>query len=176
VASPAWAAREQQLAALQAWTLRGRISVRSDDQAWHGTIYWRQQDERYDLKLIAPLGQGTVSVQGGPGGVVLRLPSGEERQAVDPEQLLFQTLGLRLPLSGLRYWVKGLPEPAQRMQGLWDVDGRLVTLNQPGWDISYRGYVREGPYDLPAKVFLDSGTVSVRLVVESWKLGATEQG
>jgi outer membrane lipoprotein LolB len=144
--------------------------VRSDDQAWHGTIYWRQQGEEYELKLIAPLGQGTVSVRGGPGGVVLRLPSGEERRAEDPEELLFKSLGLRLPLSGLRYWVKGLPEPAQNMRGLWDVDGRLVTLSQPGWYISYRSYAREGAYDLPMKVFLDSGPVSVRLVVESWKL------
>jgi outer membrane lipoprotein LolB len=169
VAGAAWAMHQQQVSDLRAWNLRGRISVRNEDQAWYGTIDWRQQGDAYDLKLIAPLGQGTISVRGSPNGVVVRLPNGEMRSATDPEDLLSRTVGLRLPLAGLSYWVKGLPEPNRPMRAEWDVRGRLSELRQAGWDVSYRDYVPAGAYDLPAKVFLDGGPVSVRLVVEHWE-------
>jgi outer membrane lipoprotein LolB len=169
VGGVAWALHQQQVSDLRAWNLRGRISVQSEDQAWYGTIDWRQRGDTYDLKLVAPLGQGTLWVQGSPGGVILRLPSGEMRSAADPENLLSKTVGLRLPLAGLSYWVKGLPEPNQPVRAQWDAHGRLSELRQSGWDISYRGYVPAGAYDLPAKVFLDGGPVSVRLVVEHWE-------
>jgi outer membrane lipoprotein LolB len=170
-AGSVWATRKQALEGLREWTLRGRISVQNDAQAWAGTVYWKQRGDAYDVRLIAPLGQGTVWVQGDPTGVSLRLPSGERRAAQAPEDLLASSLGLRLPLLGLVYWVRGLPEPNRPMRGLWDAQGRLSALDQGGWAISYRGYVRDGAYDLPEKVFLDSGSVSVRLLVERWKTG-----
>jgi outer membrane biogenesis lipoprotein LolB len=48
-------------------------------------------------------------------------------------------LGVRLPVNGLRYWVRGLPEPGST-PGQTDADGRLTRLEQNGWVIEYPAY------------------------------------
>ncbi|HLA74858.1 MAG TPA: lipoprotein insertase outer membrane protein LolB, partial [Gammaproteobacteria bacterium] len=84
----------------------------------------------------------------------------------------------RLPVSGLRYWVLGLPDPAappaaqdRELDGL----GHLTRLRQSGWDIEFRRYSPVTTVDLPNKIFLTNQAagvrLEVRLAVEQWELG-----
>jgi outer membrane lipoprotein LolB len=75
-----------------------------------------------------------------------------------------------LPVKGLYYWVRGLPVPdTAETHGLTD-HGRLQWLDQAGWHISYRGYNEVSGKALPAKIFLDSAQVKLRLVIDKWTL------
>lgn len=173
----AWQARQQALSSLQAWKLTGRISIQAEQEGWHAGLLWTQRNTAYDIKLSSPLGQDIVQLHGGPDGVVLRSSDGEQR-AADAETLLYQRLGWRIPLSGLRFWALGLPDanaPAVRPQDReLDALGRLTRLRQSGWDINFRRYSSVGNMDLPDKIFLSNrqtGTpLEVRLVVETWQI------
>jgi len=173
----AWQARQQALSSLQAWNLTGRISIQAEQEGWHAGLLWTQRTTDYDIKLSSPLGQDIVQLHGGPGGVVLRSSDGEQR-AADAETLLYQRLGWRIPLSGLRFWALGLPDanaPAVNPQNReLDALGRLTRLRQSGWDIDFRRYTSVGNFDLPDKIFLSNrqtGTpLEVRLVVEAWQI------
>ncbi len=135
---------------------------------------WRQEGGNYDISLGSPLGQDVLQLQGDAQGVSLRTAQGTDF-AADGETLLYRRLGLRLPVSGLRYWVLGLPDPAAPV-GAQDreVDGlgHLTRLRQSGWDIEFRRYGPVTTIDLPDKIFLTNQAVrlEVRLAVEQWEL------
>jgi outer membrane lipoprotein LolB len=164
----AWEAHRAEVSQLGTWTLTGRISLSSETEAWNATLRWRQNDTRYDILLIGPLGQGSLAVRGDDRSVVLKTSDGKTATAPDPEGLLARHLGWRLPLEGLQHWVLGLPEPGLRAERVLDETGRLAELTQAGWTLQFLRYDPVDGVMLPGKIFLENAEWKVRLVVERW--------
>lgn len=173
----AWAQHRLQMDSLEAWTLDGRISLRQGEEAWHATLHWQQIDSAYHINLFGPFGQGAVQLDGSPQSVILQ-HDGETVQSDDAERLLRQHLGLQVPVKGLRYWAIGLVAPGSDYKEELDPAGRLLSLQQDGWRVRYRGYVAVKGFMLPDKIFLDHDGLDVRLVVDQWQTvgGATGAG
>ncbi len=167
-----WSMREEALQRLPRWEFSGRVSIAVEDQGWHATLDWKQQDNSYEIDLSGPLGQGRLVIAGSPGGVRARSADGQVVVAKDAESLIAQRLGWTLPVAGLRYWVRGIPDPEWPVQSMTvDSLGRLATLRQDGWRIQYPAYV-EGPgLDLPRKLRLERDRIDVRLVIDQWSDG-----
>jgi outer membrane lipoprotein LolB len=166
----AWAARQPELARLTRWQAIGRIGVINGQDGWHANFQWAQQQAEYRIDLIGPLGQGRVLVQGDGREVNVQTQDGQHWTAPDPDALLEQTLGVRLPVGGLRYWIRGLPEPGPTTVLQTDANGRLTRLEQNGWAIDYPAYAPAAPYELPARIVAQRQDLSVKLVIEQWKL------
>lgn len=167
-----WQDRQSRLQSLEQWRVNGRISLVTPREAWQADLIWVQQQRRFDIKLIAPLGQGTLALEGGPDGAQLRSSrSPRPVYATDPEALLFQQTGWRMPVDGLRYWVRGLPAPSGDPQLKLDGQGRLAHLQQFGWQVEFVRYreVDVGT-QLPDKIFLRKDDLSVRMVIRDWRL------
>ncbi len=81
---------------------------------------------------------------------------------------------IQFPVSGLRYWIRGIPAPGGNARLLgWNEQGRLHRLEQDGWRVEMRNYRDVGDYRLPGKVFIKRGEedpVDVRLVIRQWGL------
>ena len=169
----AWEARQQALSKLDSWTLIGRIGVTTESEGWHGNLRWSQQQRDYAIDIVGPLGQGRVTIQGNDYGVRVRTADGEYT-ANDPEQLLAETAGLRIPLRGLLYWVRGLPKPGVAGVLRGDNQGRLTHLEQEGWVIDYPSYVpveiRGTVVDFPDRVDARQNGLQVKLVIREWNL------
>ena len=176
----AWRNHAGQLARLDAWRLTGRIAVVSDSEAWHATADWRQDHQAYDIRLIGPMGQGSVQLQGGSRAVTLRDSDGHVLRSDDAEALLYHETGWRVPVAALRYWVLGLPAPGTVASRTLDPQGRLAALEQSGWRIRFLDYGRQDGYELPGRVFAPKDGTRVRLVVGRWRppgtSGAQEEG
>lgn len=173
VADPeaAWQQRRDKLSAVTGWTITGRIALRTEENAWHATLHWVQRESAYRIRLMAPLGQGTLQITGDDSRVTLRTSENEVYRAVDPESLLSDTLGWSVPVKGLRFWLTGLddpygPPPEHRL----DVAGRLEHLNQSGWAIDYERYEGDEPLALPTKLQLRNEGLAMRVVVNRWEL------
>ena len=174
----AWEARQQALSKLDNWTLIGRIGVTTESEGWHGNLRWSQQRRDYAIDIVGPLGQGRISIQGNDYGVRVRTADGEYT-ASDPEQLLAETAGLRIPIRGLFYWVRGLPKPDVPGVLSGDDQGRLTYLEQEGWVIDYPSYVPVGIrdveiratiLDLPDRINARQNGLQVKLVIREWTL------
>ncbi|MCU0936852.1 MAG: lipoprotein insertase outer membrane protein LolB [Gammaproteobacteria bacterium] len=164
-------ARHAALEPLADWQAVGRLSVQSGEQAWHASLVWRQEADRYRIRLLGPLGQGGVEIAGGPDEVTLRTGTGGTYSAADPETLMRQRLGWWAPLRGLRYWLLGLDDPeAGRVRAQLDAEGRLASLSQDGWDVRYLGYLAAEPVALPARVELERNDLRAKVVVSRWDL------
>lgn len=167
--SDAHLAAEQERRALADWTLTGRVAVIHHEESWHATLHWKQRGERYHIRLIAPLGQGSIALRGLPGAVVME---GDDASfmAADPETLLERHLGWRIPVTGLRYWIRGLVDPVVDGTPLYADDGLPRRLDQSGWRIDFRRWGESGEVSLPEKVFMEAEGLKVRVVIDRWQL------
>lgn len=170
-----WQLRQPQLQQLTHWQLSGRLAVQNDHEAWHMSLNWQQRQERYDINIIAPLGQGAMQLHGDAVAVTLLTDEGETLHSSDPDLLLYQRLGWKVPVSALRYWVLGLPAPGDSTQQL-DEYGHLIHLTQAGWEIAFLDYQPWHGVELPRKVFIDNHQARVRLVISSWQPLPTDEG
>jgi outer membrane lipoprotein LolB len=168
----AWQARQQRLLALTDWSIQGRIAVNRDGEAWNAGLSWQQRGERFHLQINSPLGQGLASIDGDGRRVRIQLADRSTDEGPDAETLMQRHLGWQVPMGGLRYWVRGLPEPAPASREELDPSGRLSRLRQSGWAIEYRDYSAAGDLDLPRKLFMQTGQLEVRLLISRWDLGS----
>jgi len=172
-----WQSRQLQLAALQSWQLSARVIVSSsEDEAWQLDVIWQQQHNDYEIQISGPFGMGKVRLQGNERGVFLYDGEGHTYFAQQAERLLLEHTGVYMPVSSLRYWIRGLPDPAidAALTPQLDAWGRLVQLRQNGWSVEMKRYVQIGALQLPDKLFVHNvQDVEVRMVVDKWDI---EQG
>ena len=166
-----WDARRILLSKLKSWKLSGRIGIELPKEAWSASLRWTQDHDNYQLRLIAPFGRGTYELRGGNGQVVLQTPKNKVYSAPSAEALLQRNLGWQVPVSGLRYWVRGLPEPGQRPRTVvLDDHGRVSNLEQDGFKVRYEQYQTVQGYDLPRRITLDNSKIRVKLLINSWSV------
>ncbi|AFU99054.1 outer membrane lipoprotein LolB [Simiduia agarivorans SA1 = DSM 21679] len=166
--------RDDALLALEQWQFEGKMGFRVPGES--GSVYldWRQQQDDYQIRLQGPLGQGAAEITGSPAGVLL--VQGDQRWAgASAEALVQQQFGWRLPVSDLRYWLRGLPAPARGevVELIRDEQGLLVSQAQGDWVLHYSQYQWVDGQAMPGRVKAEADTLGVRLtlVIKGWQLG-----
>ena len=133
---------------------------------------WRQDQESYRIRLSGPLGQGLMELRGTPGLVEMRTSDDGVYRARTAEELMQTHAGWRVPLSGLRYWILGRPDPQARIVDLkLDPGGRLAELHQLGWHIRYERYGEFDGIALPTILTLENARLRAKLVLRRWLTG-----
>lgn len=168
-AQSVWEERQFHLSQLTQWHLNGRLAIQTGHEGWHLKIDWQQDRQTYAINLIAPLGQGSLKLDGNEHFVTLQSDKGEAVSATDPAALLQQQLGWRVPVTALRYWVRGIPAPGPRQEQL-DEYGRLTHLEQGEWEIQFLDYQPQQGLELPGRVFINNHQAKVKLVISDWQL------
>jgi outer membrane lipoprotein LolB len=162
----------------ESWQFRGRVSLTRGEEGWHAGVNWQEDAGIYDLRLSGPLGQGAVQVRGRTGLVQLTAADGQVIIANDADALVADVTGWQFPVSGIRYWVRGLPAPAPEPQAVVhrDENGLLKRLEQSGWDIEYTRFERIGGWRWPTRLRLTNEVLVVRLVIDAWLLPVEGDG
>ncbi len=158
----------QKLATIQNFSLRGRIGVQTNNKGFSGSLQWQHNHTDDDINLYSPLGSQVANIKKTPDRVTLKDSSGKYFSAVDIETLTQETLGWKLPLTGLSDWSVGRPTQSTIQNSIWNEQGLLTTLDQDGWKIEYDNYTQQGAYMLPGKIFLKSDKLNLKLLVEKW--------
>lgn len=168
--STSGAERQNKLEQITRWKLKGRLALTTPNESWTVTLRWSQDYDRYLMQFVAPLGQGTYALRGGEGsGVYLLTAKNEVFRADDAESLLKQTVGWHVPMSGFRYWVRGLPEPGvEILNREFDDQGRISEMQQEDWHISLSRYIDVDGVRLPGKVFMQNDHFKLKLVIHEW--------
>lgn len=158
----------QQLAAIEQFSMQGRIGVQTRGKGFSGSLQWQHNSTEDNIDLYSPLGSQVASIKKTAGQVALEDASGKRFSAVDAETLTQETLGWRLPLTGLVDWAIGRPTQSPIQNSTWNEQGLLTYLEQDGWKIEYDNYEQQGAYMLPGKIFLKSDPLNLKLLVEKW--------
>jgi len=168
----AWQQHQRQLSAIQSWQLQGKLALRSEQQSGSAQLWWRQNRQRFDLRVTPPFGIGKLRIRGDDSEVILYPASGRPLRAANAEALLQRSVGWSLPLQSLRYWVLGLPAEAEQIE--LDNQGRLHSLAYQGWQVEFVDYQRAADVMLPSELFLRYQELQLRLAIHDWQLNPHE--
>ena len=169
--SAGWQAHSQQLAALQQWTARGKLAVRTVDAAESASLVWQQQGQHTHLKLSGPLGVGATTIDS--DGRQLDIRQGDEHRTLDistPDAILLNT-GWDLPLVALTHWLRGIPSPSAQVQKL-ELDPMtefLQLLQQDDWEVRYQEYGQFQGFTLPTRLQIQRVNTRVKVVIAQWQ-------
>lgn len=169
---PGWAEQAAKQRAISAWYVEGRLGVQTATQGGSLDVFWNQQGQPYQIRLIAPLGQGAFLVTGDADSASLQTINGEIRSAASADQLFADSLGVKLPLASLRSWLRGLPA-AGDSELRWDEQGHLYIIEQDGWRVELARYQKQDDLILPHAFYLtrrDQPELMIRLLLRSWQL------
>lgn len=145
----------------------GKINIRQANQSDTAQFAWVASPQQDVLSLSSPFGvtlaELVLHYQGDHVNSAV-LNRGEQlEQAEDPEQLLQQLTGLALPVSGMRWWLRGLPFPNAPYSREGDV------LLQNGWRITPSDYRNTA---LPYRIELLRDDLKVRILINEWNTAA----
>lgn len=170
-----WSDRQREAAALHSWDIHARAALTLKGEAYNIGLSWERSSERFMLLLEAPFGQGVFRIDRDVGGAYrLRLPDGQVFTNATAEALLEEVIGWSLPVGGLEYWIRGIPQPGTDYSHRLDAQGRARSIRQDRWDISYLDYFAEQP-QLPRRIKLSRDELALKLVIERWQQPEVEQ-
>lgn len=167
-AAQSWEARRPQLQRLQRFELKGRVAVAAAGEGFNARLRWSQAGNQTNLSLDGPLGAGGVQVTSDGSALSVVTSNGQRLDSEAARAELRSRLGFDPPLSSLRYWILGVPEPGPPAQESLDPQQRLSTLEQNGWQINYTDYAAVNGGWLPSKLTLQRDNVRLRVVVDGW--------
>jgi outer membrane lipoprotein LolB len=154
---------------LRSWQARGRMAAKLPDDALSASMNWRQHEERYELRLAGPFGQGTLRIDGAPGAVRLRTADGRTALAGTPEELISRELGWQVPVSILRHWILGRPAPGVVVDQVeLNDDGSVRRMVQAGWYVDYPDYGEVAGGLLPLRVEVRGPQLEITLLMNRW--------
>lgn len=166
----AWSVRRPALQALDRYGLDGRVAVAVGNQGFNAALRWTQSDAVTSLSLTGPLGAGGVEVTADGNDLRVVASNGKRLDDAAARAELESKLGFEPPLTSLRYWILGVPDPATAASVQLDSQQRLARLTQDGWQIDYTAYMPVGAQWLPKLLTLRRADVRVRMVVDGWRL------
>ena len=169
-----WELHRANLETIKIWSLKGRIAGKSYDTGFRAGIHWRHQQQKFGIDLHGPLGRKVAVITGKVGDVELKTSKGESYSSANSEALIQSLFGYSLPVNGLHFWMRGIPDPGQVYAFLeLDDKGRLKQLIQAGWLIDYNRYHDSSPA-LPAFIKISNQTLNANIVIDHWLLNVIE--
>jgi len=173
-----WQQYQLEAGRVNRWDLHGRAAIFVDDEVHNVGLSWQRNPDEFVIVLEAPFGQGVIRVESSRETalpVKLSLPDSQVVYGQSAESALQQTVGWSIPVSGLEYWIKGLPQKSDSYSHTLNVDGRLKSLLQNGWRINFLDYFDndDSTKGLPRKLYLKRDGLALKIVIEHWQKPAS---
>jgi outer membrane lipoprotein LolB len=166
-----WAKQQQERQQIKTWEIRGRLGVQTENNGGSMDIIWKQADEEYTIRLIAPLGSGSYLIQGNSDFAEVRFPDGEKKIVDNMDDIFASTLNVELPATAIKDWIRGLPASALTVKSIrWNEQGLLHKIKQSGWNVEMTNY-NGNKILLPYNIYLtrdDKPELDIRLVLRQW--------
>jgi outer membrane lipoprotein LolB len=166
-----WESHRQKMAGINHWEFSGRMAVRLEEEAWSASLLWTQVGDEFEIRIIAPLAQGTALITGNGDKVSLKTSDNQEFTDSDVMQIMKQNLGWSIPVNDLTYWIRGITRSGSTNNGqVIDNDGRLVSIQQDNWLVTYQRYDLSTEYALPSRIELTGSGARIRVVINRWDI------
>ncbi len=169
-----WEQRKSALSRKMNWNLVSKIGLSYREEYWQFGLNWAQRAaQQYAMQIKNPLtGAVVAKLNQTPRGAILLADDGKTYRSKNAEQLLQAQTGVKMPVNGMPYWVRGISSPQYKVDRLvLDKLGRPTLIQQAGWLIQYSAYQGNGAMALPRKISFKraADNVSVKLVAKRWQ-------
>ncbi|MGX2041977.1 lipoprotein insertase outer membrane protein LolB [Methylocaldum sp. MU1018] len=155
---------------LKSWRLEGRIGVQTANDAWQANLFWEHDTNQDRLRVSGPFSQGMVSIVLQKDLIYINEGGGVTESSRDPDAMLKDRLGFVVPLSSLRYWITGLPDPNRDHTPLYEEAGSLRGFRQSGWTLRFERYMTVDDRVMPQKMAIQGPEVKLKLIADNWRI------
>ncbi len=163
-----WETRKAVLGGMDEWEFAGRIGVSAGTEGFNGKLWWRQDGTVFRARIGGPLGIGTMFINGNGAELTVTDNDGVDTRLENAEVDLRNRYGWTIPVTSLRYWALGIPDPSGPVETSFEASGQLIQLGQGGWQVAIREYREGAGQPMPRRLTAVSGDVKVRLVIDRW--------
>ena len=151
------------------WTAKMSLLGVTEEQKFKTKVIWQQQGDRYQIKLQDFIGRTVAIIDGSEASVVVKTSKGQRYQGDDAETLIQELFDMQIPVSGLRYWLQGVPQPDSQLDELkLSAEGLAESMHQHGWQMSYPYYLANDPFKMPSQVKLAIDDLSLTVKISQW--------
>ena len=163
-----WETRKAYLEHTDEWEFAGRIGVSAGSEGFNGKLWWRQDGDVFRARISGPIGIGTIFINGDGPEVTLTERDGTVTELMDSEAELRYRYGWTIPVTSLRFWTLGIPDPSSPADVEFNEEGQMSELSQREWQVTIGQYVDGGGQAMPRRLTAVSDDIRVRLVIDVW--------
>jgi len=163
-----WETRKAYLEHTDEWEFAGRIGVSAGSEGFNGKLWWRQDGDVFRARISGPIGIGTIFINGDGPEVTLTERDGTVTELMDSEAELRYRYGWTIPVTSLRFWTLGIPDPSSPADVEFNEEGQMSELSQREWQVTIGQYVEGGGQAMPRRLTAVSDDIRVRLVIDGW--------
>ncbi len=163
-----WENRQDVLVGVDEWEFVGRIGVSAGDEGFNGQLRWRQDGVVFRARINGLLGIGTVFINGDRHKITVTGRNGAVTELHNAEVELRQMYGWTIPVTSLRFWALGIPDPGSPAETEFGEDGQLSKLRQQNWEVDITQYREGGGQLMPRRLTAVNDDIKVRLVIDNW--------
>ena len=144
------------------WNARGRFIISHKEKARNAKFLWKQNNEEFELRIITPVGLRSIFVQGNSQGInsIRGINSNEEITS-------FEEILELIPLSHMRFWVTGNPNPEVRYIHFSENSDR-ISFSQLGWTIEVHENFEIESVRFPKKIRIINSESSITILIDDW--------
>lgn len=170
--------RQAQLALIKRWQVEGKLIFKSPEQKFSVSLNWTQHDSRSDIRLTTFMGMSMMKMVNDGFNATLH-SEGKTYTSDSPEQLLYKTTGITLPIEELPQWMKGASGEYQQRTIEFDQFNRIKQIrlldksNNP-WQIDYLAYQDVAEHQLPKKIRLQGSDITATIKISTWELNPSD--
>ena len=172
----AYQQRAASLSELDSWDMAGKLSVDDGDDGGSGKLSWKVRDESSLMNFRGALGRGAWQLDARPGYAELQKSDGTVTRAESVNDLLETEIGWHIPVQSLKWWALGVSAPGETELLDLDADGRVLAMQQDGWNISFDRYRQFDGVELPGRMDAVRGRYRVKMAVSKWTVFSPTNG
>ena len=158
---------------LTQWDMTAKFSVTTQEGSESGAVRWVTNATGDRLDILSPTGAvvARLTIAANEASLVT---NDAEYRADSADALIADVLKIKLPVTALRYWVRGLDAPNLALQAVnKDGDGRIIELAQAGWQLTYSGTIAiesgANRYEVPRRLTATQGDLEIRWASTEWQ-------
>ena len=151
----------------QNWTVSSKISFSNSEKQGFANLKWQQGIDKHYIDLQFPLNKKIV-ISG--DNKISRISHNGQNHIFETENAANKLVGLSLPFSNLKWWIKGLQTPNKPVTGLQLAENKLTKeFSQDGWVVELDDYQNINNQLLPMKISIRSQKNWLILKIISWE-------
>ncbi len=175
---------------LKIWGNQGKMAVRLNESSikknqrhssqqptnYTARYSWQQEHNNFQINLASTFGIGNVVIK---QQIIDRVPlvelfKGDQLidSANNAETLLYNQTQMLLPVSMLRYWILGQPDPEHEFVDIFNTkhESDISSFTQGGWQVDFLKTTKINGYTLPTKIKSISQDFTVVIAINTWSL------
>ena len=168
---PAYQRQLNELAEIDNWEIKGRISIQTTEEAFSASFKWRRLVDYQRIEITGMLGQQYAILEITPEQSLLTVQDRPPVVASDIDELMWSQVGITIPVELLTDWIKAYPTSSTEQSIRINEDGMIREMSFQNWQVTYKKYSDYPDYKdllLPSRTTVTNDRETIKLAIKTW--------